>query len=124
MVITVGVVVVHGVIALIKAARMGAEESRALRRAALDEMVRVSEEAGLYDLPPSPDGLLRERIATWLQLNPRQALEAAAEAAQRQIPGHLGTCVSAVLWDHSGDAEPDPEYPRASSHPAVQGRRT
>lgn len=47
-------------------------------------------------------------IAIWLDTNPSEALEAAAKAAELQIPGHLGVCVAAVLSDHSGDKYPDP----------------
>jgi hypothetical protein len=60
-------------------------------------------------VPPGiPAELLRQWIAAWLDREPRRALEHAERAAQRYIPGHLGTCVAAVLSDHCLDEEPDP----------------
>jgi hypothetical protein len=50
----------------------------------------------------SPEG---RDVAQWLEFDPRAAIAAAAEAAMRLIPGHLGVCVACVLEDHR---DPDP----------------
>jgi len=47
-------------------------------------------------------------VAAWLQTDPHTAISAAADTATRVIPGHLGTCVAAVLEDHTTDQHPDP----------------
>jgi hypothetical protein len=53
----------------------------------------------------SPEG---RDVAQWLETDPRAAIAAAAKAAMRLIPGHLGTCVACVLEDHGADREPNP----------------
>lgn len=56
---------------------------------------------------PTVHGRGGSQAARWLESDPRAAIAAAAEAAMRLIPGHLGVCVACVLEDRGADREPD-----------------
>jgi len=86
------------------------EKGAPRRRISVDELVALSKvfDVDIADLLISVEIIQGVSVTEWLETNPGEALEAAAAAAERQIPGHLGVCVSAVLFDHGRDHEPDP----------------
>ena len=69
----------------------------------------VDAERWLDEMDPAElDRSAVDPIAAWLDVDPNAALTAAGKVADEVIGGHLGVCVSAVLFDQGGDAFPDP----------------